>query len=130
MNTVVNEENEYNRRMIVKGVKINYPVRDQENMIMVIEKVTGRPVFLDRRQDFDGRIHMRVPVETPVADVPAQEEAAPAKVDAPLETVDTPENKAMWDELVAKKNALTFAKLSGAEKDLWKKLKPLYGQTK
>lgn len=129
MNTVVNEESEYNRRMIVKGVKINYPVRDQENMIMVIEKATGLPVFLDRKQDFDGKIHMRVPVATSVV-----EEAAPVSVPPAVEgsdvAVDTPENKFFWDELVAKKNALTFAKLSGDEKALWKKLKPLYGETK
>lgn len=130
MNTVVNEESEYNRRMIVKGVKINYPVRDQENMIMVIEKATGLPVFLDRKQDFDGKIHMRVPVAAPEVEAPVVEKIAPVKVEAPLDATDTPENKFFWDELVAKKNALTFAKLSGDEKALWKKLKPLYGETK
>lgn len=121
MNTVA-EENEYNRRMIVKGVKINYPIRDQENMIMVLERETGLPVFLDRRQDFNGKIHMKIPATV------APVEAAPDV--APEELTDTPENKAKWDALNVKKDELSFAKLSKPEKDLYGKLKPLYGKTK
>lgn len=108
------------RRMIVNGVKINWPVRNVDDMEMVLEKATGKVTFLERKQDFDGRFHMRLPKEAEAMPTPPG-----GKEEVVLE--DTPELKAEWDALVLKKDTESWAKMPFADRQRYGVLKALYG---